>query len=95
MIVNLKHSQSGLAKQAKVGFSWTTLLFGLFVPLVRGDLKWTIIMLILSVITFGLAWLVFPFVYNKVYLRGLLESGYGPADDHSRASLNAAGLVVN
>lgn len=42
MVVNLIND-AGLMKQAPVGFSWTMLLFGPFVPLFRGDLKWTIL----------------------------------------------------
>ena len=47
MIIQLK-SSSGLTETVKVGFSWTTLLFGWLVPLLRGDLKWAIIMFIVS-----------------------------------------------
>ncbi len=54
----------GVVKECKVGFSWTTLFFGLFVPLLRGDFKWSAIMFILACLTFGLSWLVMPFIYN-------------------------------
>lgn len=46
MVVNLIND-AGLMKQAPVGFSWTMLLFGPFVPLFRGDLKWTILHLLM------------------------------------------------
>lgn len=92
MHINLKQSQSGMMKEVKIGFSWTTLLFGLFVPLVRGDLKWTIIMLILAFITFGLSWLIFPFVYNKLYIKSLLEKGYAPADENAKEALQKKGV---
>ena len=35
----------GKCKEIKVGFSWTMLFFGVFVPLVRGDWKWFLILL--------------------------------------------------
>ena len=67
---------SGLTRKMKRGFSWTTLIFGCFVPLCRGDLKWALIMFILSAVTFGLAWLVFPFIYNGIHTKELMEKGY-------------------
>lgn len=39
MRIFLRH-ETGLAREVKLGFSWTTLFFGFFVPFVRGDLKW-------------------------------------------------------
>lgn len=84
----------GMTKQVKLGFSWTMLFFGIFVPLFRGDLKWTILSLILTVITCGLAWLILPFIYNKLYIKSLLENGWYPADEMSRNALNAKGIYV-
>ena len=95
MIINLKHAQSGILKNAKIGFSWTTLLFGFFPALFRGDIKWAAIMFIVACVTFGFSWLVFPFFYNKVYIKGLLEKGYVPADDHSRNVLIQHGIYTD
>lgn len=69
-------NEHGVIKEVKKGFSWTTLLFGIFVPLTRGDLKWFLISIAADIVTFGLFWLVFPFFYNKVYLNDLLNEGY-------------------
>ena len=68
--------KSGLVKQAPVGFSWTTLFFGMFPALFRGDFKWTLIMLIVGFVTVGLAFLVFAFIYNRLYITSMIESGY-------------------
>jgi len=95
MMVNLKHAQGGVLKSVKVGFSWTTLLFGFFPALFRGDIKWAVIMFIVAFITFGLAWLIFPFFYNKIYIKGLLEKGYVPADDSSRNVLIQRGIYTD
>jgi hypothetical protein len=72
----MENPQTGRIKDASVGFSWTTLFFGIFVPLVRGDGKWALIMFLLGLLTFGLSWLVFPFLYNKLYLKDLLGNGF-------------------
>ena len=52
------------------------LFFGIFVPLCRGDWKWFLIILVANLFTYGLASVVFAFVYNKIYIKDLLEKGY-------------------
>ncbi|MBM7836474.1 DUF2628 domain-containing protein [Clostridium sardiniense] len=69
-------NETGLRKQVKQGFSWTTFFFGGFVPLFRGDLKWFFIMWILAIPTFGISWLIMPFIYNKKYIEGLMMKGF-------------------
>ena len=71
-------SNTGVIKNVKIGFSWTTLFFGGFVPLVRGDLKWFVIMWISAALTLGIAWIIWPFFYNKIYIKDLIEKGYRP-----------------
>ena len=79
--------KNGIQKKSFVGFSWTTFFFGFFVPLIRGDIKWFLIMLILSFLSFGLAQFILCFLYNKFYTVNLLEKGYSPADEFSRSIL--------
>lgn len=93
MIVTVK-SPAGVIKRAKIGFSWTTFFFGFFVPLIRGDAKWTIVILLADIFTIGLANFIFCFLYNKFYLRDLLEKGYTPADSVSEASLRQKGFIA-
>jgi hypothetical protein len=80
-------NESGVEKEVKKGFSWTVLFFGLFVPLIRGDLKWAIIMFAihsllapLSIMLFGLpniiAGVILAAKYNETYTRELREKGY-------------------
>ncbi|MGU8834282.1 DUF2628 domain-containing protein [Clostridium perfringens] len=61
---------------APVGFSWTVFFFGAFVPLLRGDFKWFIIMLFLQIGGFNLLTLLFMFKYNQWYIDDLIAKGY-------------------
>lgn len=72
----MENPNTGHIKEAPVGFSWTVLFFGFFPPLFRGDWKWAIIMFLLSMITMGLSGLVFMFIYNKLYIKDLVGSGF-------------------
>ena len=69
-------NEIGQVKIVKEGFSWTMLFFGIFVPLYRGDWKWFLIILVANLFTYGLASVVFAFIYNKIYINDLLEKGY-------------------
>lgn len=96
----LKNS-GGVVKEVKVGFSWTTFFFGFLPALFRGDLKWAIIMLIIEAVLgsftlgFGafITGIVFAFIYNKIYIKELIEKGYQPADEESRALLERNGII--
>lgn len=90
-MINLKNNR-GLIKQCPTGFSWTMLFFGGLVPLFRGDLKWFAITVICDICTSGLAWFVFPFIYNKIYIKGLLSQEFQPADDFSQVTLRQMGV---
>lgn len=77
----------------KLGFSWTSLFFGPFVPLLRRDWKWLIVQIIVYDLFlkflmpfFWIAWLVFAFMYNELYLRDLLAQKYQAleVDDQNR-----------
>jgi hypothetical protein len=93
-IAMMKNKLTGEIKEAPLGFSWTTLLFGVFVPLIRGDFKWFVIFLILAFITAGLVWFVVPFIYNKIYVKELISKGFRPADDMSKNLLRSRGIYV-
>lgn len=93
MKANLVHPTTKQIKQVKVGFSWTTLFFGFFPALFRGDWKWALIMLGAALITFGLSPLVFMFIYNKLYINDLLAAGFVPADATSETVLASKGFI--
>lgn len=70
----LKNPNTGEIKNAPVGFSWTVFFFGFFPPIFRGDWKWTAIILVIAIITFGFSNIVFAFIYNKNFIKEQLYS---------------------
>lgn len=72
----MQNQYTGEIKEAPVGFSWTTVFFGQFVPLVRGHYSGAAIWFFLPFITFGISIFVFPFAYNKGYVKYLINKGY-------------------
>ncbi|OGV75641.1 MAG: hypothetical protein A3I83_09490 [Methylotenera sp. RIFCSPLOWO2_02_FULL_45_14] len=74
--IYFENPHNGQIKEASVGFSWTTLLFGPFPMLFRGNWKWFAIILILALITFGLTNLIFMFIINKLYIKDLIGDGF-------------------
>lgn len=72
----MENPKTGHIKEAPVGFSWTVFFFGFFPPLFRGDWKWAVIMFLLAMITMGLSGLVFMFIYNSLYIKDLVASGF-------------------
>ncbi len=77
-MVTLKNPLTGVVVKAPTGFSWTTLFFGFFVPLLRGNYGYAGICLICSMFTFGISNLVFSFLINKHHIKHLLTKGYKP-----------------
>lgn len=74
--IRIVHSSSGVGKSGYVGYSWTYLIFGWFVPVFRGELVIGLIHLVITLVSFGLSQIVFPFVYNRQYMNRMLTSGW-------------------
>jgi len=99
--VSLSSVHTGELRDVPVGFSWTSLLFGPFVPLFRGDLKYFFgIVLggfVFGILTYGIAalvlWIWQAFSYNQRYVRSLLEKGYKPAEESNRIILENYGVI--
>lgn len=97
--INLKRNNE--VKEGYVGFSYTTGLFGFFVPLFRGDFKYFGIMFIieliitaLSFISFGVLsflflffQIYFGFKYNEYYTKNLISLGFIPENESDYAAL--------
>ena len=91
-VINLKHPTFAVVKQCPVGFSWTTFFFGCFPALIRGDWKFGIIQLVLQMITLNFSVFVFMFIYNKLYIGGLLDEGF-TSDDSENMLIALEGKV--
>ena len=81
MQIEFKNEKTGLSKNCPTGFSWTTLFFGFFVPIVRGWYLYAAVFFALAMITAGLSMIVYPFIINKHYATYLIEHGYTPVSD--------------
>jgi len=91
--VRIIHSVSGIGKNGYLGYSWTYLCFGWFVPVVRGELGVGVLHLVITLVSFGLSQLIFPFLYNRQYMNRMLTSGWvlddtDPNYDLARVKLN-------
>lgn len=91
--VRIIHEASGIAKDGYVGFSWTYLLFGWFVPVIRGEVGIGLIHLVITFVSFGLSQLIFPFLYNRQYMNRMLTSGW--ALDSNDVNYELAKLKLN
>jgi len=90
--VLLENKELGVTKEVPFLFSWTMILFGAFVPLLRGDFIWFVFTIVLRVITAGFGTIIFAFFYNKIYIKKLLSKGYEPANDEAKALLDSKGI---
>jgi maltodextrin utilization protein YvdJ len=89
----LEHGTLRTIKEVPFLFSWTSAIFGFWVPLLRVDFKWFFIYLILGLLTYNIVAIILAFFYNKIYIKGLLEKGYKPADERSKALLIAKQII--
>ncbi len=103
--VNLRNPTTGLMKTGYFGFSWTTLIFGFFPALFRGDfitfIGGFVVAAIIASVTAGIGMfaisLVWAFMYNRYYTRRLIEKGYALNDtpEKNRAAAMALGIALD
>ncbi len=80
-ILRMYNEKLGEEKNAPMGFSWTTLIFGIWPALFRGDWVGFLIQVVCIICTFGLSVFIWPFYYNGYYIKQLAKKGYIPICD--------------
>ncbi len=93
--IQLENPVTGVKKQGYIGFSWTSLFFGGFPALFRGDVGIGLGMLVVGFIAgfvgVVLGWfivgIIWAFIYNGIYTKKLIESGYKLADTPDRNAM--------
>lgn len=93
-MIHLKNPITWKIIECPTGFSWTSLIFWFWVPLLRGDFLWFFLYLIISFITFGIFCFIFPFIYNSLFIRSHLKSGHTPSDINSRNYLKSNWYIL-
>lgn len=73
--IMLHNPGNGVFRKGYYGFSWTTLFFGGYPALFRGD-PVGFLVIIASILTFGLVQFIWAFFYNKSYTLRLIDKGY-------------------
>lgn len=76
--------KNNVYREVSTGYSWKSLLFGVFYPLSRGDYAGFFIQSLICICTLGLAWIFIPFFYNRIYIKRMVEKGYQPYGEQSK-----------
>lgn len=93
--VLMKNPTTGQIKKGLYGFSWTYLIFGWWVPLLRGEVGIAALHLLFTIVTFGLWQFIVAFLYNKQFMGRLLEKGFVFSDTQEANAWAAAALSVD
>jgi hypothetical protein len=94
---DMKNLQTGQTKTGFFGYSWTYLIFGWWVPLLRGELGVAALHLLFSVFTFGIWQIIVSFMFNKQYTNRKITEGYRFADlpEVNAEAAKAIGVDLN
>ena len=75
MVLRFRNPQSGFVETVTYPFLWTP-LFGTFYFMVKRVWVHALLSFILSIVTFGLSWLVYPFVAKGIITKDYLRNGW-------------------
>ena len=79
----IMENKSGIRKEVKEGFSWTTFFFGWIPSLIRGDVASALKVFILGALTIGIYTDFKSRTINQDYKEFLLEKGYEEINEES------------
>lgn len=88
-------------KDSPAGFSWTTLIFGFWPALLRGDFLGALVIMIISAgtgfnpVLYVLASVLISVFYNYTYISRKIGKGYELPTDNSKELLKKHGYDVN
>lgn len=77
----------------KIGFSWTTLFFAFLPAVFRKDFKWAGVQVLAAGLSMGFSCLIFPFIYNRLYIKDLLRKGYLPVTPEAEKVLTEKKMI--
>jgi hypothetical protein len=91
--IRLKNN-TGVQKELKAGFSWTTFFFGGFVPMFRGQWSEVAKWWLLNPVTFFIWGLIQCWTGNKKTIVSYLEKGYEPVTEADRQQLTNRNIIA-
>lgn len=93
-VIMMQNPTTGIVKKGFYGFSWTTLFFGGFPAIFRGDLVEGVLVLVANFLSCGIAGIIWAFVYNKRYTLKLIQQGYKFSADNASISMAKSKLGI-
>jgi hypothetical protein len=75
-LIYFENPRTAQQRKAPVGYSWTTLFFGPFPLLLRGEIVWFLVSLGMAVLSLNLSSVVLSFFVNRLYIRDLISQGF-------------------
>ncbi|AFU63158.1 hypothetical protein 8014-B2_0091 [Lactobacillus phage ATCC 8014-B2] len=88
-------------KDSPAGFSWTTLIFGFWPALLRGDFLGALVIMVInagtnsSPVLYVLSSTLIAIFYNYVYINRKINKGYDVPTDNDKELLKEHGYNIN
>lgn len=99
--VVMVNNEKGKIKESPAGFSWTTIIFGFWPALLRGDFLGALVIAIINAATnfnpvlYVLSSVLIAIFYNYVYVSRKISNGYGVPTNSGKELLEKHGYDTN